>query len=171
LLKTNTRHLILIFCCLAVAACGYRFTGGGDLPEGIRQISVTVLENRTGETGLENVLTNDLIYEFTRSGKATVTDREGADAVLSGVIQSVREDTVSRKGEQTALERRVTISVDLRLVDPGGEVLWAVKGLSANETYDVESDKLATEDNKQAALDTLSTRFAEKAFSSMTDDF
>jgi len=171
LLKTNMKGLIVFLCCLSVGACGYRFTGGGDLPEGIRKISVTVLENRTGETGFENVMTNDLIYEFTRSRKASVTDREVADAVLSGVIQSMRDDTVSRKTEQTALERRVTISVNLRLVDTDGKVLWAVKGLSANETYDVESDKLATEQNKRIALAKLSKRFAEKVFSSMTDDF
>jgi len=169
--KTNIKGLIVLLCCLSVGACGYRFTGGGDLPEGVRKISVTILENRTGETGFENVLTNDLIFEFTRSGKASVTDREAADAVLSGVIQSMRDNTVSRETEQTAIERRVTISVDLRLVDTGGEILWAVKGLSANETYDVESDKLATEQNKRIALVKLSNRFAEKVFSSMTDDF
>jgi len=83
----------------------------------------------------------------------------------------MRDNTVSRETEQTAIERRVTISVDLRLVDTGGEILWAVKGLSANETYDVESDKLATEQNKRIALVKLSNRFAEKVFSSMTDDF
>jgi outer membrane lipopolysaccharide assembly protein LptE/RlpB len=171
LLKTNIKRLVVLLCCLSVGACGYRFSGGGDLPNGIRKISVIVLENRTGETGFENVVTNDLIYEFTRSGKASITDKNVADAVLSGVIQSMREDTVSRQTEQTSLERRVTISVDLRLVDADGEVLWAVKGLSANETYDVESDKLATELRKEIALAKLSKRFAEKVYSSMTDDF
>jgi outer membrane lipopolysaccharide assembly protein LptE/RlpB len=160
-----------MLCCLTAAACGYRFAGGGDLPAGVSRISVTVLVNRTGETGFENVLTNDLIFEFTRSGKATITDRETADAVLSGTIQSMRDNTISRAAEQTALERRVTITVDLKLVDTSGEILWAGKGLSANETYDVGSGKLATEENKQNALRILSNRLAEKVFSSMTDDF
>jgi len=171
-LRKNRKALwILVLCWTTVAACGYRFTGGGDLPEGIRKISVTILENRTQETGLENVVTNDLIYEFTRSGKAKVTDREQADAILSGVIRSMRTATVTHRGEQTALERRVTISVDLKLTDQAGQVLWAVKGLSANETYVVESDKLDTEENKREAIAALSKRMAEKVFNRMTGDF
>ena len=171
-MRKNRKALwILVLCWTTVAACGYRFTGGGDLPEGIRKISVTILENRTQETGLENVVTNDLIYEFTRSGKAEVTDREQADAILSGVIRSMRTATVTHRGEQTALERRVTISVDLKLTDQAGEALWAVKGLSANETYVVESDKLDTEENKREAIAELSKRLAEKVFNRMTGDF
>ena len=50
----------LLFFGAVLTACGYRFTGGGDLPENVRKISVAVFENRTQETGLETVVTNDL---------------------------------------------------------------------------------------------------------------
>ena len=59
-----------------LSACGYRFAGGGSLPSGITSISVEMFENRTGETGVENIITNDLIYEFTRHEQVVVTGSE-----------------------------------------------------------------------------------------------
>jgi len=161
----------VLFFGVLLTACGYRFTGGGELPENVRKISVSVFENKTQETGLESVITNDLIYEFTRSGKASVTSRERAEAILTGVIKSMHITTASHKGEDTALERRVTIVVDLNLVGHDNRILWVRKNLSANETYLVESDKLATENNKSEAIREMSQRLAETVFNSMTDDF
>lgn len=171
MLRSVTIAVLLWGCCLMATACGYRFTGGGDLPEGVRTINVATLVNRTAETGLENVITNDLIYEFTRSGKAAVTERSKADAVLSGVIRSLGIATVSHKGENVAFERRVTVLVDLKLTDAADNTIWSVRNFSANETYEVESDKLSTEQNKKEAIAQLSKRLAEKAYNRMTEDF
>jgi len=171
LLIRRSGFWILLLCCLAVAACGYRFTGGGDLPAGIGSVSISVLENRTTETGLENLITNDLIYQFTRSGKATVTDKDKSDAQLTGVIKSTRENTVSRSGTLTAVERRVTVTVDLKLTDREGRVIWATKDFSANEIYEVEVINVLTEENKKEALIKLSERLAENVYNRMTEDF
>ncbi len=46
---------ITLLACLFLAACGYHFSGGGQLPGDISTISVEVFENRTIETGLERV--------------------------------------------------------------------------------------------------------------------
>ena len=161
----------MFLCCLTVTACGYRFTGGGDLPAGIQSVSVSMLDNRTTETGLENLITNELVYQFTRSGKATVTDNAKADAQLSGLIKSVRVNTVARSGTLTAVERRVTVTVDLKLTDRDGQAIWAIKDFSANENYEVDTINIITEENKKEALAKLSERLAENAYNRMTEDF
>ena len=160
-----------IFCFLAfLSACKYKFAGGGTLPSGINSVCVTILENRTSETGVENTFTNNLIYEFTRNGKFASIDK--ADAILSGVVKSMSIETISRSGAHTSIERRVTITLDLKLTDNDGRIIWSAKGVSGNEAYKVVSDnKLSTEQNRRSAISTLSKRLAEKVYNSLTEDF
>lgn len=156
---------------LLPAACGYHFAGMGKLPGDIRNLSVVMLKNRTSETSLENVITNDLIYELSRSGQVHIVDADQAEATLSGVITAVTTETISHRGEHTSNERRVTVRVDLRLMARNGEVLWERKGLRDKEAYNVLDGKLETEQNRKQAIQTLSTRLSETVYTSLTDDF
>ena len=72
--KQNIGMIFLL--CLFFSCCGYRFTGSGNFPTGIRSIFVAILENRTSETGVENIFTNDLIYEFTSNSKVVLMSRD-----------------------------------------------------------------------------------------------
>jgi outer membrane lipopolysaccharide assembly protein LptE/RlpB len=152
-----------------LCGCGYRFVGGEGFPFGIQTVFVQVLKNRTGETGIENILTNDLIYEFTRSGRVRVVGPAQADAVLSGNVRSAAVTTASRRSEIEASERRVTVSVNLVLKSSEGEVLWEVSGISASETFPVRSDELGTDISKRLAISVLSKRLAESVYRIITD--
>jgi outer membrane lipopolysaccharide assembly protein LptE/RlpB len=161
----------VIFIPLFFSACGYRFTGSGNLPEGIQTVAIEILENRTAETGLENTITNDLIYEFSRKGRRVQKKSKEADAVLTGVIASERITTISRQAQQSALARRVEIIINLKLTGSDGGVKWSASGVSAFEDYDVATDKQANEISKRRAIETLSKKLAEKVFNRLTDDF
>ena len=163
----------IIFLWIIISACGYRFAGEGNMPSNVKSIFIKILENRTGETGVENVFTNDLIYEFTRDRKVVLTSSDKADAILTGVIKSMRTRTISRKGSHTPLERRVQVTVDLKLTDPDGSVIWSAKGVSANEAYKVDpgNNKHVTEQNRLVAIEELSKRLAEKVYNDLTVDF
>jgi outer membrane lipopolysaccharide assembly protein LptE/RlpB len=159
--------------CLLLAGiflwgCGYRFTGGGALPAGLKTVFIQVLENRTSETGVENTFTADLRYEFIRNNK--IAEQETADSVLSGVIESMSVETVSRRGTQTSLERRASFTVALKLKNRDGKAIWA-RNISADETYTVSSDKLTTEGNRRKAIVELSKHLAEGVYNSLTGDF
>jgi len=150
-------------------SCGYQFSGSGNLPAGIQRVFISVLENRTAETGLENILSGDLRYEFIRNNRDARPDE--AEAVLSGTIKSLRLGTISRSGTHSSLERRVTVFVDLKLTDRNGRVLWSVEGLADSETYPVGTDDRETDFNKRAALSVLTKRMAETIYYRMTEDF
>ena len=154
-----------------LSACGYRFAGGGSLPSGITSISVEMFENRTGETGVENIITNELIYEFTRHEQVVVTGSDTADAILTGVVQSISERAISHTGEYTSNERRVELKLDLQLTDRTGGIIRSAKAISGNEAYKVSSTKQGTELNKKVAIKTLSKRLAENIFNRLTVDF
>ena len=161
----------IILMWLLFSACGYQFAGGGSLPSGIQSISIKIFENRSAETGVENVITNDLIYEFTRHGQEVITDSFSSDAVLTGVIESISIETITHRGEYSSLERRVGVQVSLELTDQTGKVIWHRKNISEDQAYQVLSDKQSTERIKKAAIQTLSKRLAEKIYNSLTIDF
>jgi len=161
----------VIIIPLFFSACGYKFAGGGNLPGGIQTIAIEIFQNRTPETGLENTITNDLIYEFTRKGRSVKKNSKEADAVLTGVIVSERITTISRQAQQSALARRVEIIVNLKLTGLDGGVKWSRSGVSAFEDYNVATDKQANEISKRRAIETLSKRLAEKVYNRLTEDF
>ena len=162
---------IFLLIGLVFAACGYRFVGGGSFPSGIRAVFVEVFENRTAETGVENILTNELIYEISRGVNTYLAAKDSAEGILSGNITSISTETVSWRGQNTAVERRLTARINIKLTDPAGKVVWARESVSGTETYPVDEDKQITEENKREALTVLFTRLAEGVNNQLTSDF
>jgi len=163
--------IAIFFACFS--GCGYHFSGSGSYPAGVKLIFVTLLENKTAETGVESTFTNDLIYEFTRNRKESLArERSSADGILSGTIARLSVANITRSSVSTATERRVTGTLTLRLESPEGQLLWKSGDIVESEAYAVVGgDKLATDRNKSKAIVTLSQKLAESAFNRLTEDF
>ena len=156
---------------LAFNGCGYRFSGAGEMPGNIQRIAIDIFENRSGETGIESIITNDVINEFNRNPGISVTGRDEAEAVLSGVIRTARIRSISHRSAFTTTEREITIVVDVTLSTPGGKILWSAKGIDASSDYTVSDEKIRTEQNKKTAAADLSGKLAQRIFIRMTDRF
>ena len=156
---------------LTLSACGYRFSGGGSLPGGVKRVTVGVFSNSSGETGVEGIISNDIVYEFTRNGKDFTPRKESADAVLSGSVLSVTTWPISRRSTHNVQERRISVTISLKMTDSKGGILWQAPTLSENEEYEVTDEKGTTEQNKRKAIQKLSRRLAERVFYQMTDNF
>ncbi len=166
------RGLIMAACLVPLTSCGYRFAGSEELPQGIERLFIQLLDNKTTEPGIDIVVTNELKNEFIRKYRGVLVDREAAEAILSGAVVGIRTETVARKGPLTALERSVSMTIDLKLKTSGNERIWFAKGISRDDTYTVVSgDKEITEQNKRKALKDLAERIAEISFYRLTDDF
>ena len=162
----------LLLWALLACTCGYRFAGSGGFPDNVEKIFIEIFENRTSKAGIERVVTNQLVFEFTRQReKSLASDPKEADATLKGVIQTIRTKTISRVGTEVANEREVAMILDLRLVKQNGEVIWAAKGLSGRQAYNVSDLKLENDRNEDLAIAILSERMSERIFSRLTDDF
>lgn len=165
--------VIGVLLTAVVTACGYHFAGGGRYPAGVTRIFIPMMENRSTETGVERMFTNDLIYEFTRSRKESLAkDRSTADGILAGTIVSLSVQNISRSSVSRAKERRVTGTLNLRLESPEGRVLWKSASIVEREAYEVVAEnKTATDQNKSDAIADLSKKMAESAFTQLTDNF
>lgn len=159
----------VILILLVAGACGYRFAGGGRLPEGIQTLSVGVFENQTKETGLEHLIANEIIHQFTRFGTVRLTDKDAADAFLTGRIQSAGISTIAHKTTNVSAERRIRVVVMPTLTAPNGRAIWSSPPVDEEETFFVGTDRLHTEQNKKSALAILSKRIAERIYYQMTD--
>lgn len=164
--------VIIVLIAALCGACGYRFGEESGFPGDSDHLFVKVLENRTQETGVENILTAALLSELTlRKTDGLASGIDHADVVLSGVVENVAIRTISTRNKDTAGERRVTVSVDLKLKKQDGNVVWAANGITDDEGYLVDVDKERTDQNRRDAIRVLSQRIAEKVVNRMSDDF
>ena len=172
-LEAKRKVRITLIALIAMAGCGYHFEGMGlKAPEGVRTIAITVLENRTSESGIETVFTGDLAYEFTRSKTLRVVAKDAADAVLGGRVASLSVDTISHTSRYESDERRLTIRLDLALERADGTIIWSDRALSDKEAFKVNpSDRIETERNKREAIETISERVAEKIHNRILQGF
>jgi outer membrane lipopolysaccharide assembly protein LptE/RlpB len=151
--------------------CAYNFRGGGELPNGVTKIFISVFENLTGEVGIETIFTNDLTNEFILLRKDALTSKEDAEAILSGVITSVRERTISETVAGRSLDREVYVYVSLKLKDKNGRVLWSATNIRDEQGYNVGASKIESELSKRVAIRELSQKMAERIYSRLTEDF
>ncbi len=168
-IKKNNYIIFALF--LFLSACGYKFSGGGSLPAGIQKINISTFTNKTSEIGIENIITDNLIYEFTRSDKTFLSDQDKADGFITGTVKSLRVHNIARRGATRTLERKVTVNVSLTLKNRNGKTIRFINNKSDNEIFEVALDKMTTELNRRQAVKELSSRLAEKIFNSLTENF
>jgi outer membrane lipopolysaccharide assembly protein LptE/RlpB len=176
------RSLAAVECGLTIAAaaivaatlmaCGYRFQGPVQLPGQAQTIFVETFQNRTNQDGLEVLVTNAFVFEFTkRSESMLAAGPATADLTMRGVIRSIDTQTISSRRRDAAGERRVTLRLDVQLVQADGRVVWEAKELSDNYAYPVTDDKFENEQRERQTTAMAATRIAERVFNRFTDDF
>ncbi len=164
--KKNSLFVFPLLLALTIG-CGYKFLGTGKLPDNITRICIIMLENQTPETGFANRVTDALIAEFSRGNVSVLRDKDRADAILTGVITKMREETVAR-----TQERQITVWVDLKLTAEDGKVVWFERGISENSLYTTtNATNTGITETREDALESLSMRIAQMAYQRLTDDF
>lgn len=167
----KVRTWILPLACLCLCACGYHFRGGGTLPAGVQTVYIQQFENRTSEIGLETLYTSALTNEFILNREGVIVPRERADAILIGVIRSIRTQNISRTAQLRSVERRVIITMDITLVNQQGERIWIARGISDNQQFSTSNDQTVVNRNKREAIVDLAQKMAEKILNRLTEDF
>jgi len=171
-LKRKLAAVLAMIVTLSLFACGYHFRGSGELPGGVKTVYIRQFQNRTSDVAIETQFTNDLVDEFILNRKeALVKNEKAADAVIQGVIQTSRTQTISRGSNLQAQQRRLIISVDVSVFDRTGKRVWFAKGIKANQQYDAAPLKQDTLANRRQALEDLSRKMAEKIYDRLTEDF
>ncbi|MDA3917012.1 MAG: LPS assembly lipoprotein LptE [Deltaproteobacteria bacterium] len=164
--------LILSVLLLVLTSCGYKLAGGGYLNSDVTHVAVEMMEDKSQATGAGVIFTNALIKEISeKTDTKIVDDTTKAIAILKGRINSITFATLSRSTTESVVERRISASVDMQLVDQGGQIIWSVKNFVSKEEYKVSDDKNTDDSNKIDAVVKISIRNAEKLVTRMVNRF
>lgn len=158
---------------LFITGCGYRVTPGGEyIDSSVQTVFVDNLGNKTSEANIENAFRSAFIEQLTRGSRLKpVGNRETADAVFKGRIDSILTTPLSYNKNNLAAEERMTLTMELILEEKGtGKIIWDNKGFSATQDYPF-NDIITRDRNRRAALIKLLSDSAEKAYRSMMSGF
>jgi outer membrane lipopolysaccharide assembly protein LptE/RlpB len=163
---------------LITSGCGYALAGRGSfLPDYIRVVGIPAFENKTSEFDIDRVLTEAVRAEFAGRGRYVVQpDANNVDAILTGIITSVKVAATSFTTDSQASRQEVIVTASFEFRDlRENKVLWSSPALVYREQYDVATagagDVAAFFGQNQSALQRLAQNFSRSVVTSILEAF
>ena len=166
--RKGGRRLVLAglaLLLLALPSCGYRLRGdpgsryfSSDLRVELRPFANASLVPDAGAH-----LVGRLREEMRRGGFRGRFDNRNADFLVEGKIRDVLEEPISHGADGLALEHRLSLLVDIRVIELlHGRLLWKEEGLVETASYFAGADFQYTEANRRMAFEEVSRRMARR---------
>ena len=166
--------LFALSAALLAAGCGYGLVGkGSSLPESIRVIQFTTLENRTQQIQVEQRFSEAIARELASRGRFKVqSGPDGANAELSGTVLAFDLYPVAfdSQGRATDYQVRVTARVALKTL-PEGASVWENPAFTFRDNYQFSETAASYADLVNNAIDRVADRFAQSLVTSMLEGF
>jgi outer membrane lipopolysaccharide assembly protein LptE/RlpB len=165
---------LLLAAAGGAAACGYALVGkASSLPESIRVVQFTTLENLTPRVGLEQRLSGEIARELASRGRFQVqSGAEGADAVLAGAVTGFHLYPVAFDSQGRATDYQVQVSARVALKTlPGDSPIWDNPAFTFRDNYQFSSSAASYVDRENEAIDRVSGRFAQSLVTSLLEGF
>jgi Lipopolysaccharide-assembly len=156
---------LLLLLLPVLPSCGYRLQvdpGSRFLSPDVR-VQLRPFANASLFPDAGAYLAGRLREEMRREGFRGQFDDQNADFLVEGSIRDVRESVFSYGADRYGLERRLTLLVDIRVVElVRGRLLWKEEGLSETASYFAGADFQYTEANRRMAFEEASRRIARR---------
>jgi len=172
---TESAIATLLAASLAALSCGYHTSGNvAALPPNVRTIAIPGFASHSQTFRIEQLLTDAVVREFdTRTQYHVVHDANAeADATLKATILSasaaplVYDSTTGR-----AVSALVTVSIEVKLSDRQGKVLFENPSYLFHEQYEISSDLPSFFQEDSPAVDRLSRDFARTLVANILEAF
>lgn len=163
--------LFVVLACTSLLACGYRFPEARGLGPGLDRIQIQPFENRSREPGIERVLAEALVEEFTRRGQLVPVYTDGG-LRLGGVIQEAEVQPTAFSSVSLALEYEFRIEVDLDLTRGDEETpLWEAYRVALRERFLESPEPGVHFSNKEEALQRMAAELAGRVHDALFQTF
>lgn len=164
-MRTGTRHVASVLYLTALAAllagCGYNFVSKGSisLPEGVRNLTLSEVDNPTMQTWIPAEFAAHFRDELTDRGQVRWTSpgRADADVALSIDRYYVSSDLTDDKDRTVKFAANITVSALIRRKSDR-KVLFDSGPVSVIETYYTKNRRAAAEQ----ALSLAARRLADR---------
>ena len=165
------RAILCMAVLLALAGCGYRPLGSGEvsaLQPSIRTISIGTLKNHTLRPNIHPALKDALIRKFASENRIRVVE-EGADAILEGAIEGFGEEPLAFSSADTAKRLRMNISFSFTLRNRVEDKVFLRDGVAGVAYYFTGTGIAATRAAEDAATLRAVADLAEQVVSRVLD--
>ena len=162
-MKRDFIAVLFLIQLFLLTSCGYhRQETNIQLPDWIQKIYVAPWKNNSTELKLGQWITQELREEFLRDSGLQLSDKDEADVILSGKVVSAFTTGLSYVRYDVAVERRISVEVEVRLVDAkSGKEIWKSPPIFREEGFYVGKSVTQTEDLKNEALKKISRDIAQ----------
>jgi hypothetical protein len=170
---------ILTVAALYSSGCGYHVGGQGDLiPKNVKTIAIPEFSNGTVQYQVAPLITAAVVREFhSRTHYTIVTDREHADAVLTGGV--VRFDVLggittgpATNGATTATSSQIVLNIQFTLTDrKTGKVIYQRSGYDFRERYEISTNLPTYFDESSPAMKRVTRSAAAAVVTSILEAF
>lgn len=141
--------LILIF---SFTGCGvYTFNPKGKST--ISSIAIERFENQTGEFGLEDRMTDQIINAFIADGTIKVVPTENAEAVLVGTLTGYDRQPYNPNELNQVESYSVRMFFDIKLINPVNDSTFWSEKINQEGVYNLATQ--TEEDGQMEAIDRL----------------
>jgi len=143
--------LLIAVLPLLLCNCGYRLAGlGNTLPDHIKSVAIPDFDNKTTRSQLDQYITFAVKEEFIQRSNLKIESQvDNADALLEGTITRFLVKPVSVGEEGSANLYRVTIELDVRLIDlKSNDILFEGQGISFSDSYDIDDEDFFTRETE-----------------------
>jgi Lipopolysaccharide-assembly len=155
----------LLFLFLFPPACGYRLQGkaGSRFTDPGIRVDLRPFTNESLVPDGGAYLAARLRDDMRGKGFRGRFERSQADYLVEGTVREAREEVLSHGKDEFALEYRMTIAVDIRVVEiKQGRLLWKEEGLTEAASFYAGSDFQYTESNRRMAFEEICRRLARR---------
>jgi hypothetical protein len=154
--------LLSVVALLFLCSCGYELITEPGITAGtavnVTILSVPVFKNKTFEPQVPMYFTQAFSQELASSGRVQI-NTEGTDGTLEGTITSVATSTASVSIEGLAIQKTVTVWLDLALSQQGKVAkTWRMTDAESYVSNDINQEDF----NKRAALTRVAQRMARR---------
>ena len=134
-----TNKNIILLINLLFCSCGYYSFSGSSLPSHLKTVAIPVLDDRTSEFGVRELITEALIEEFTKDNTLKISDPRNADSILEGIIINIRDQAGAYDASEQVKDIKVYITVDVKYHDvKKRKIIWEEQ-ITQWGTYDPEA--------------------------------
>lgn len=170
-LGTGFSVLLVLLC----VACGYHTAGHTvQVPESIETIAIPAFKNDSNTYRIEQMLTADVVREFTTRTRYQILHEasDDADATLQGTVLSTSATPLAYDTNTgRAASVLVVVSISVKMIDRHGKVLYQNPQYLFREQYELSQDLTTFFQEDSPALHRLSRDFGRTLVSNLLEGF